>query len=200
MGGAGFGNPVYPSYAVVLKILPKMIAMSRLSFRIAQLADVEKITALVNSAYRGESSRAGWTTEAELLDGVRTHEEEIASLIKTLRSLILIGLVGEEIIASMHLQLVSDAAFLGMFAVRPTGQAAGVGKAMMAEAEAVVKREWQAKKILMDVISVRAELIAFYERRGYVRTGKLNDFPVSKDLWTPKVKDLMLARMEKSLD
>lgn len=174
--------------------------MSPLSFRNAQLADVPHIVALVNSAYRGESSRAGWTTEAELLDGVRTYDDEIASLINTPHSLILIGLVGEEIIASMHLQLVSDAAFLGMFAVKPMGQAAGVGKAMMAEAEAVVKREWAAKKILMDVISVRAELIAFYERRGYVRTGKLKDFPVSKDLWKPKAKDLMLARMEKNLD
>lgn len=174
--------------------------MPNLTFRLAKTADAPQIVALVNSAYRGESSRAGWTTEAELLDGVRTHDDEIMSLIDTPRSLILIGLVGEEIIASMHLQLVSDAAFLGMFAVRPTGQAVGVGKAMMAEAETVVKREWAAKKILMDVISVRAELIAFYERRGYVRTGKLNDFPVSKDLWTPKAKDLTLARMEKNLD
>ena len=170
------------------------------TFRLAKTADAPQIVALVNGAYRGESSRAGWTTEAELLDGVRTHHDEIASLIKAPHSLILVGLVGNEIIASMHLQLVSDAAFLGMFAVKPTGQAAGVGKAMMAEAETVVKREWAAKKILMDVISVRTELIAFYERRGYMRTGKLKDFPVSKDLWTPKAKDLMLARMEKRLD
>ena len=174
--------------------------MLNLLFRLANTADAPKIVALVNSAYRGETSRAGWTTEAELLEGVRTYDDEIAGLINTPRSIILIGLVGEEIIASIHLQLVSDAAFLGMFAVKPTGQTAGVGKAMMAEAETVVKREWAAKKILMDVISVRAELIAFYERRGYVRTGKLNDFPVSKDLWTPKAKDLMLARMEKNLD
>ena len=174
--------------------------MLNLLFRLANTADAPKIVALVNSAYRGETSRAGWTTEAELLEGVRTYDDEIAGLINTPRSIILVGLVGEEIIASMHLQLVSDAAFLGMFAVKPTGQTAGVGKAMMAEAETVVKREWAAKKILMDVISVRAELIAFYERRGYVRTGKLNDFPVSKDLWTPKAKDLMLARMEKNLD
>jgi ribosomal protein S18 acetylase RimI-like enzyme len=173
--------------------------MTNLTFRLAKTTDVPQIVTLVNSAYRGESSRAGWTTEAELLDGVRTHDDEIAGLIDMPRSLILVGLIDEEIIASMHLQLVSDAAFLGMFAVKPTGQANGVGKAMMAEAETVVKREWSAKKILMDVISVRVELIAFYERRGYSRTGKINDFPVSKDLWTPKAKDLMLARMEKNL-
>ena len=173
--------------------------MTPLSFRLAEFSDVPHIVALVNSAYRGESSRAGWTTEAELLDGVRTHDEEILKLIEKPHSLVLLGLLNDEIIASMHLQLASDAAFLGMFAVKPTGQAAGVGKAMMAEAETVVKREWQAKMILMDVISVRQELIAFYERRGYIRTGKLNDFPVSKDLWTPKAKDLMLERMQKTL-
>lgn len=173
--------------------------MPNLTFRLAKTADSPKIVVLVNNAYRGESSRAGWTTEAELLDGVRTHDDEIKRLIHTPRSLILIGLIDQEVVASMHLQLVSDAAFLGMFAVKPTGQAAGLGKAMMAEAETVVRREWSAQKILMDVISIRSELIAFYERRGYVNTGKLNDFPVNKDLWTPKAKNLMLARMEKNL-
>ena len=170
-----------------------------LIFRHALTADAPHVATLVNSAYRGESSRAGWTTEAELLDGVRTQADDICVLIQTSNSLILLGLVGDEIIASMHLQLVSDAAFLGMFAVKPTGQAAGVGKAMMTQAESVVQQQWQAKKILMDVISVRHELIAFYERRGYVRTGKISDFPVSRDLWTPKAGDLKLARMEKVL-
>ena len=173
--------------------------MTQLSFRLAEFADVPNIVLLVNSAYRGESSRAGWTNEAALLDGVRTHDEEILRLIGAPHSLVLLGLVDNEIIASMHFQLVSDAAFLGMFAVKPTGQAAGVGKAMMAEAETVVQREWQVKKMLMDVISVRQELIAFYERRGYIRTGKLNDFPVNKDLWTPKAEDLVLVRMQKTL-
>ena len=170
-----------------------------LTFRHADITDSTQIAMLVNSAYRGESSRAGWTTEAALLDGVRTQTDDISALIKTPNSLILLGLVGGEIIASMHLQRVSDAAFLGMFAVKPTGQATGVGKAMMTQAESVVQQQWHAKKILMDVISVRHELIAFYERRGYVCTGKISDFPVSRDLWTPKVGDLKLARMEKVL-
>lgn len=170
-----------------------------LTFRNAEISDSPQIATLVNSAYRGESSRAGWTTEAELLDGVRTQPDGVDVLIQTPYSLILLGLMGDEIIASMHLQLVSEAAFLGMFAVKPTGQAVGVGKAMMSQAEIVVQQQWHAKKILMDVISVRHELIAFYERRGYARTGKISDFPVSRDLWMPKAGDLKLARMEKVL-
>ena len=170
-----------------------------LTFRNAKISDSPQIATLVNSAYRGESSRAGWTTEAELLDGVRTQPDGVDVLIKTPYSLILLGLMGDEIIASMHLQLVAEAAFLGMFAVKPTGQAVGVGKAMMSQAEIVVQQRWHAKKILMDVISVRHELIAFYERRGYARTGKISVFPVSRDLWTPKAVDLKLARMEKVL-
>ncbi len=175
------------------------MSIKTLTFRHAQIADASQIAMLVNSAYRGESSRAGWTTEAELLDGVRTQSDEISVLIQTPSSLILLGLMKDEIIASMHLQLVSEAVFLGMFAVNPTGQAVGVGKAMMSQAEIVVQQQWKAKKILMDVISIRYELIAFYERRGYVRTGKISEFPVSPELWMPKAGDLKLARMEKLL-
>jgi ribosomal protein S18 acetylase RimI-like enzyme len=170
-----------------------------LTFRPATRADAPNIVSLVNAAYRGEESRKGWTTEAELLDGVRTHEDEIATLIATPHSAILLALDDAKLVASVHLQLVSDAAFLGMFAVQPTGQSRGVGKLMMAEAERFVVREWNATKMLMDVISVRQELIAFYERRGYRLTGKTKPFPIADDLWTPKVKDMVLARMEKTL-
>jgi ribosomal protein S18 acetylase RimI-like enzyme len=170
-----------------------------LTFRPATRADAANIVSLVNAAYRGEESRKGWTTEAELLDGVRTHEDEIATLIATPHSAILLALDDAKLVASVHLQLVSDAAFLGMFAVKPTGQSQGVGKLMMAEAERFVVREWSATKMLMDVISVRQELIAFYERRGYRLTGKTKPFPIADDLWTPKVNDMVLARMEKTL-
>jgi GNAT superfamily N-acetyltransferase len=174
-----------------------------IQFRKAMSADAPHIVSLVNAAYRGEESRKGWTTEAELLDGVRTHDAEIAALIAGADSIILLALDGDALAASVHLQRVSSeegvAAFLGMFAVRPAGQARGVGKATMAEAEALVQSEWRATRMLMDVISVRAELIAFYERRGYRMTGKVSEFPVAKDLWTPKAVDLKLARMEKSL-
>jgi ribosomal protein S18 acetylase RimI-like enzyme len=167
--------------------------------RRAITTDATPLAALINSAYRGDESRQGWTTEAELLDGVRTTEAEVIELVNTPNSQILIGLDSNEILACVHLQLVSDAAFLGMFCVRPRRQANGVGKTLMAEAERAVVRDWAATKMLMDVISVRAELIAFYERRGYRMTGKSSAFPVNDALWTPKMKNMQLMRMEKLL-
>ncbi len=189
--GAAFGGIA----EVVILCQP----MTYLTFRRAETADVPAIVALVNSAYRGESSRAGWTTEAELIEGVRTHDGEIAELIGSRRSMILLADDGVRVVGSVHLQVIAAAAFLGMFAVEPTGQARGVGKAMMHEAEARVVADWGVNKMLMDVISVRHELIAFYQRRGYRLTGTVAPFPVAKELWTPKAHNLQLARMEKLL-
>ena len=177
--------------------------MSALSFRIATAADAPAVVALVNAAYRGESSRAGWTTEADLLDGVRTHDADVIELIEAVGSMILLCFEGKKLIGSVHLQRVSEnniaAAFLSMFAVYPVLQAQGIGKQLMAAAEQSVVREWGVAKMLMDVITLRAELIAFYQRRGYQLTGKLKPFPLSPELWTPKASDLQLARLEKSL-
>ena len=177
------------------------------TFRIATIHDAPTIVALVNAAYRGESSRAGWTTEADLLDGVRTQDAEIIELIELRDSMILLCVNGDSLIGSMHLQRVGGndgesidaAAFLGMFAVEPNLQSRGIGKQLLHAAEAAVLREWGVTKMLMDVISVRSELIAFYQRRGYVLTGKQKAFPVSPELWTPKENDLQLARLEKLL-
>jgi ribosomal protein S18 acetylase RimI-like enzyme len=168
-------------------------------FRKAVAADTGELMTLINSAYRGEESKLGWTTEAELLDGWRTTEAELKTLIDSEISQILLCHDKGELAGSVHLQLVSDAAFLGMLAVRPRLQATGVGKALIAAAERAVVRDWYATKMLMDVISIRHELIAFYERRGYRLTGASKSFPVNPELWTPKVADMKLARMEKSL-
>ncbi len=177
--------------------------MSELTFRAALTSDAAAIVAIVNAAYRGDSSRAGWTTEADLLDGVRTHATEIVGLIEAPGSMILLCFENETLLGSVHLQRVSEdgelAAFLGMFAVNPALQARGIGKQLMAAAEAAVMREWGAAKMLMDVITVRSELIAFYQRRGYQLTGRLKEFPVSPELWTPKAGELKLARLEKKL-
>ena len=177
--------------------------MSNIIFRIAGTADTPAIVALINTAYRGESSRVGWTTEADLIDGVRTHDAEIIELIETAGSMILLCLDGDTVVGTVHLQRVSEnhvgAAFLSMFAVNPYLQAKGIGKQLMAAAESAVVCEWGVAKMLMDVITVRTELIVFYQRRGYQLTGKLKPFPVSPELWTPKVDGLQLARLEKSL-
>jgi ribosomal protein S18 acetylase RimI-like enzyme len=172
-----------------------------LTFRSALTADVDTIVALVNSAYRGESSRAGWTTEADILGGQRTDAEEISRLIAQDGSAILLCLRAGEIIGSVHVERVDAAtAYMGMLVIRPVLQGQGLGRSLMDEAERFARTEWGASRIQMQVITLRHELIAYYERRGYLRTGEIRPFPATDPKFgLPKVDGLMFEVMEKSL-
>lgn len=170
-----------------------------LTFRKAQPTDAESIAALVNSAYRGEYSKQGWTTEAELLDGSRTDAQEVQQLISQSGSIILLCLQGSKILGSVHIEHAGDHADLGMFVVEPGLQGQGVGKRLLALAEKTAQQEWAATRMVMHVITLRHELIAFYQRRGYRRTGVLKPFPVDPEVWMPKVSGLQLEVLEKDL-
>lgn len=172
-----------------------------LNFHKAELVDAEAIANLVNSAYRGESSRKGWTTEADILDGLRTTTGEIGKLIKSKRAFIVIGVLKDEIVATICCEWQAlagnNTVHFGMIAVKPTLQNKGYGKQVIQAAEAICLREWRVVGFHMAVISIRHELIAFYERLGYKRTGEFADFPVKSDLWKPKVEGLNLQYLAK---
>jgi ribosomal protein S18 acetylase RimI-like enzyme len=144
----------------------------------AQLEDVTALNKLVNSAYRGESSKKGWTSEADLLGGVRTHEEGINELINKPDTTILKYTENDEILGCMMLEKQGSSLYLGMLTVSPDLQGKGIGKEFLAAAE-VFAHENEIAKIVMTVISIRAELIAWYERHGYVRTGETKPFPMN---------------------
>jgi ribosomal protein S18 acetylase RimI-like enzyme len=169
-------------------------------FRKAVTEDAATVADLVNSAYRGDSSRAGWTTEADLLEGRRTDEAEVRRLISSDGSMILLCIRGQEIIGSVHLKRQDDGAYLGLLVVKPVLQGAGIGKRFMQAAEHAVRDEWGAVRMTMTVISIREELIAFYERRGYRRTGRLLPFPKDAGLSVARVPGLMFEVLEKGLD
>lgn len=173
-----------------------------LTFRRANAADVDAIVALVNSAYRGESSRAGWTTEADILGGQRTDAAEIAHLIAQNGSAILLCLCGGGIIGSVHVELVDTAtAYLGMLVIKPQLQGQGAGRRLMDEAERFACTEWGAGRVQMQVITLRRELIAYYERRGYRRSGEVRPFPAGEPRFgLPKVEGLMFEVLEKVLE
>lgn len=173
--------------------------MPDLLFRKASTADAGEVAALVNRAYRGDQSRLGWTTEADLLTGLRTSEAEISQLISHPQAMILLCLRGELLVGSVCLEQQGKQVHLGMFVVEPSLQNAGIGKQLLAYAEATAQQQWQAGSMVMAVITHRQELIAFYERRGYLRTGKLRQFPVNPALWQPKVQGLRLEILEKPL-
>jgi len=171
-----------------------------LVFRDATSADVHMIVALVESAYRGDASRAGWTTEADLLDGRRTGADDVASCLQRPRSRILLAERDGTLLACAHIAEEDGAGYFGMFSVEPGRQGGGIGKQVLAQAERIVRDEWALPSMRMTVIDVRDELIAFYERRGYRRTGVLKPFPYGDARFgLPKRDDLRFEVLEKTL-
>ncbi|MER5728808.1 GNAT family N-acetyltransferase [Streptomyces sp. NPDC002138] len=171
-----------------------------LTFRSAAEADVPALVALVESAYRGEASRGGWTTEADYLDGQRTDERGVREVIATPDSILLVVERAGDLVACCHLEHRGDHAYFGMFAVRPALQGGGLGKEIMAEAERRAREEWGAKEMHMTVVNVREELIAYYERRGYRRTGELSPFPYGDERFgVPRRADLAFELLVKQL-
>ncbi|MFE8947024.1 GNAT family N-acetyltransferase [Streptomyces sp. NPDC003233] len=170
------------------------------TFRDATDADVHALVALIESAYRGDSSRAGWTTEADILQGRRTDPEGVLEVIKSPESRMLTVEQDGRIIACCQLEHRGDHAYFGMFAVSPTLQGAGLGKTVMAEAERQAREAWGVTEMHMTVISVRDDLIAWYERRGYRRTGEMSPFPYGDERFgIPQRDDLRFELLVKKL-
>ena len=144
----------------------------------ATLQDIPALNTLINSAYRGETSKKGWTTEANILEGKRTNEEELTETILNPKNTILKYTENDKIIGSVLLVEKEHQLYLGMLTVSPELQNSGIGKQLLAEAETHAKA-LGLSSIIMTVISVREELIAWYKRHGYVDTGEREAFPES---------------------
>ncbi|MBO0833739.1 MAG: GNAT family N-acetyltransferase [Actinobacteria bacterium] len=173
----------------------------RLAFRRATSADVGAIVKLVESAYRGDASRAGWTTEADLLDGQRTDTAAVGELLATPDGIVLLAEDAGQLVGCCHLERrTGGEAYFGMFSVQPTQQSNGVGGQLLTEAERLAQQEWAATTMVMTVIAQRTELISWYERRGYHRTGELRPFPYGDERFgIPRRPDLVFAVLAKPL-
>jgi GNAT superfamily N-acetyltransferase len=159
-----------------------------MTLTLARIEEAEEIAKLVNSAYRGDSSRAGWTTEADLLNDVRTEAHVLRGYMNPQRGQAILVLREEgraEIIGCVYLALMEHegglSCYLGMLTVKPTIQAKGHGRFILEGAEEFA-RNWGARKMHMQVITVRDALIAWYERRGYAKTDEVKDFPNHPEL------------------
>ena len=156
-----------------------MITTNRgLPAEIAGSQDVAGVVALVNGAYRGEGSRRGWPTEADLLGGQRADAGGVAALLAGPGRVLLVLRDAGEIVACVHLErLAQGVCYLGMLTVRPDAQSGGLGRRMLEAAECHARQHFGSSIMEMTVIEARSELIAWYGRRGYRATGEYRPFP-----------------------
>lgn len=164
-------------------------------FRLAKTGDVPALRALVEKAYRGDSARRGWTHEADLLDDQRTSDAELAGTIASDAARVLLAQIDGALVGTVTITDVgSGRAYLGMLCVDPDLQAEGIGRALIADAEDLATQAFGATVMEMTVIDARPELIAWYERRGYVRSGETRAFPCDR------VVPFRMVVLERTLD
>jgi ribosomal protein S18 acetylase RimI-like enzyme len=176
-----------------------MIPFSNETIGIATIQDIPAIKVLLNSAYRGESSRKGWTTEADLIAGdVRTDDNDLEQVMGEEGSIfLLIKSMNDQLQACINIQQHDNKIYLGMFAVQPDLQGKGVGKTMLQAADEYAKSRG-CSAIYMSVISVRKELIAWYNRQGFLPTGEMK--PFNEDALTgAHLQPLQFLMLEKEL-
>jgi len=175
------------------------------TIRPAQRPDIPALHALVESAYRGDSARQGWTHEADLLDGQRTDAEMLGAIIDDPNQQILVAveesLDGAAIIGCVQIARKDHGkAYLGLLSVSPALQARGLGKQLITAAEDAAAADFGAQVMEMTVIRRRSELVAYYQRRGYSPTGEERPFPVGDVRFgLPKTSDLTFVVLAKNI-
>lgn len=172
-----------------------------LRFRLCQKDDIPRLVEFVNQAYRGETSKAGWTTEEALLGGQRTDADMIQSYLDSPQHQVWLAWSedGTELEGSFVLEQDGHRSFLGMLTVSPRLQGQGKGRELLHHAENLTKIRGQ-RSLFMTVISARSELISYYHRRGYLPTGEQKTFPMDDPRFgLPKRRDFHLAVLEKKL-
>ena len=166
----------------------------------AREEDAGEIARLANRAYRGDASRSGWTTEADLLGGQRTDREMILEMMDSADFRLLWE--GPTLLGTVELEPINEATVeIGMFAVEPSRQGEGIGNRLLSDAETVAHQQLGRTQLRMYVLHQRDDLIAYYQRRGYRETGKTAPFPESESqrFGNPRVDDLWFVVLEKSL-
>ena len=164
----------------------------------AELKDAEAIARLVNSAYRGDYAKTGWTTEADFIDGTRTDATQLMDIINTPKSTILKYQRNGQIISCVELKEMDGRLYLGMLTVEPSIQGGGVGKEMLRASEDFGRNQG-CKSVFMRVITKRKELIAWYERHGYTDNGERMPFKFTDPRMGQAKEPLEFLMMEKQL-
>lgn len=168
--------------------------LSRFVLAPAGLEHCHDISNLVNLTYRGDN---GWTRETHIIGGDRTNLDEITTAMAKPEARFYVVYLQQFLAACIYLAKEQHHAYIGFFSVHPDFQGVGVGKSILQQIEAIAKQQFAADKIRMFVVSQRPELIAFYQRRGYQRTGGTEAYPLRLKIGIPKVNGLTIEYLEK---
>lgn len=163
---------------------------------LASIHDAERIKTLINQAYRGEQ---GWTKETDIVQGGRTSTDDVRALIQREDARLFVAKIHDVIAACICIEDKQEQAYIGTFAVNPAYQNQGLGQQMLDFAEQYVIEQLPANTLAMVVISQRTELIAYYQRRGYTRTGEQSDYPIHLNVGTPTVEGLTIECLKKRI-
>ncbi|KAL2112923.1 hypothetical protein VUR80DRAFT_6045 [Thermomyces stellatus] len=175
---------------------------SKLQFRAATPDDAPQLQPLIKSAYRGEKIKKAWTSEGHLVADDRIDVQGIIAKISTPDSAILIAADDDgALVACCEVAKLSEGVgYFGLFAVDPARQGGGLGRQVLAYAEEYVRRTWSVETMELNVIWTREEVIAWYLRRGYKRTGRTNPFPYHELVNGKALRDdLYFTILEKDL-
>ena len=172
--------------------------MTDVRFAFAVLADVPRIATLIELAYRGPTAATGWTNESELLTGPRSSPAEVESLVRDPEARFLMAVEGDRLVGCVLLKKYKAGAYFGMFAIDPDRQGGGLGKLMVTRCEEAAKALWGATYLRLTVISLRKNLIGWYERRGFAQTGEREPFPFDEATGALRT-DFDLAVLEKPI-
>ncbi len=173
--------------------------------RTAALPDLPALCALIESAFRGDSAKRGWTHEADLLGGQRTDLEALREIVSDPRQIIILAETGSALVGCVAVTDLGErnglrTGYLGMLTVAPERQGGGLGRRLVAVAEAHARDAIGADIMEMSVISRRTELIDWYLRQGYAETGREKPFPLDDPRFgVPKTRDLKFVVLEKRL-
>lgn len=170
---------------------------SRFTLKNATPDHCDDICKLVNMTYRG---KAGWTRETDIISGNRTHIGEITAAMSRPDAQFFVVYRERLLAACIYLAKEQQHAYIGFFSVHPNFQGRGIGKHVLQQAEIIAKQQLQARKIVMFVVSQRHELIAFYQRRGYQRTDRIEEYPLHRGIGTPRVHGLTIEYLEKYIE
>jgi hypothetical protein len=170
-----------------------------IKIKLASAEHAHEVCALVNSVYRGENAKKGWTTEADFIGGIRITSEKVAEIIARENDVIILALLNNNIIGCVHLEKKGSFTLLGMLSVDVNTQDKGIGKILITECERYTKEVYKCSEIKMKVIGRRTELIDYYKRRNYIITGEREEFGSAGETFGDTKEKLYFEIMSKKL-